>query len=101
MWGCINDNSAMISLIRNENTPIYNLDSWHYEYCSQTKNMFLEKVKDEKIYTVTDLYNMDSFCYAINKYGFELVSTQIKYENNIIQNKNNPWYIVEIRYVGE
>lgn len=101
VWGCINDNSAMISLIRNKNTPIYNLDSWHYEYSSKTKNMFLEKVKDEKIYTITDWYNMDSFSYAINKYGFELVSTQIKYENNIIQNKNNPWYIFEIRYVGE
>ncbi len=101
VWGCINNNSAMISLIRNKNTPIYNLDKWHYMYSEKTKRMFLEKVNNKKIYTIIDKKNYLYLLPSLQKNGFKKVGSSKLYINSSLQNKYNYWYIIQVEYVGE
>lgn len=101
VWGCINDNSAMISLIRNKNTPMYNLDSWHYKFSEKTQEMYLEKIKNNKIYTITRETDLEKCVEVIENEGFEIVGFPKNYKNYKIQNSYDIWYILELKYVGK
>lgn len=91
----------MVSLIREEDTPIYNLDLVYYEYSSAQKDILFQKLENTKIYTVIRTKKVYEFYILLCKYGFEIVDEGTEYINYDIQNANEPWYIFEIKYVGE
>lgn len=106
VWGSIAFNSGIIDLIRNPQTPIYNLDINRdvnnlnsSDYSQLVKDNLYESLKNERIFTITTDELFIETLECLENDGFILVADPIKYVNSKFQNRNNYWYILEIRYI--
>ena len=104
VWAAVYFNSGMIDMIREDDTPIYNLDISREINCdtsrfpeSVQKEIF-EELKNKRVFTVTSdvLYGETLRC--LEESGYEIISKK-EYINSKIQNINNKWYILEIKSI--
>lgn len=104
VWAAVYFNAGMIDAIREETTPIYNLDISREINCdtsrfpeSVQKEIF-EELKNKRVFTVTSdvLYGETLRC--LEESGYEIISKK-EYINSKIQNINNKWYILEIKSI--
>jgi hypothetical protein len=101
VWGSIDCNNAIIELIRNPETPIYNLDviCKDYDFSEKSKNEILNKLADKNIYTVIQNSEIDDELEKLNEEGFKIIDEPIIYKNSKFQNIDEYWYILKLEYV--
>ncbi len=61
----------------------------------------MKKSNGKKLYTVLNEKYFDYCALLFKNAGFEVEKTCDTYYNSKFQNKNNLWYIVELKYVGK
>lgn len=104
VWAAVYFNSGMIDMIREDDTPIYNLDISREINCDTSRfpesvqQELFEELKTKRVFTVTSdaLYGETLRC--LKKSGYEIISKK-EYKNSKIQNINNKWYILEIKSI--
>lgn len=112
VWGTISDdgvveNSAYPTLVREKNTPIYNLDKKTFSSSETTLKMFDEKIKNNNIYVLFDKRNEtleeNEYVTALKKIDYEIVSIEKIYTADEISyiDANTTWVLAKVKYVGE
>ena len=71
VWGTISDSSVLPILVREEETPIYNL-SKDYLNTDITKELYYKKINSSDIYMIIDDNTLSDKKRLLNKDGFEL-----------------------------
>lgn len=105
VWGAPEDCVGFVSLVRKENTPIYNLHKDYFDDTDKTLNMWEEKIKNNDIYTIIDYYGGEfednNRVKALTKDGFEIEEVVEVYTSDEIPyiNTNSLWYLVKINYI--
>lgn len=100
VWGNINACGGIISLIREEETPIYNLENWHIEGSDFFINKYREILKDKEIYILfSDLYRPIDLN-KVQDLGFEVIEKFQEYTQEDLPYLQNydTWTIYKIRY---
>ena len=104
VWGAPEDCVAFVSLVREEDTPIYNLHKDYFDDTEKTLKMWQEKIENNNIYTIIDYYGgnfEDNFrVKSLEKDGFVIEEILKKYTAEEIPyiNTNSVWYLVKINY---
>lgn len=110
VWIASRYNTSCIDLIRNEEDPMYNADiitekdpmmNVKSNYSEVSKKMFYEKIKGENLYTVINEKYFEYCILLFKNCGFDSKRTCDIYYNSKIQNANNLWYIIELKYIGK
>ena len=102
VWGAPEDTSAYVSLVREENTPIYNLHREYFEDSEKALAMWEDKINNNKIYTIIAYYGgrlEDNEVYKLIKNdGFEIKDIIKEYTASEIPyiNANSTWILVEL-----
>ena len=101
VWGTIGDDSGLTVLVRESNTPIYNLSSEFSATSSLSRKLYYEKISNKKIYILIDPYykNKDEL---LKTYGFEVEKLVNKYKSKDITclSTGHTLYLYRIKYVG-
>lgn len=108
VWGAPYDNCCYVSLVREKDTPIYNLHKDYFLGADTTISLWEDKVlnSDKEIYTIIDYYGGDfekvEHYRNILKDGFEIKEIVNTYTANEIPyiNANSIWILVKLKYVG-
>lgn len=104
VWATVYFNAGMIDAIREETTPIYNLDisrginSDTSNIPKGVQNKILDELKTKRVYTVTTDVLYGEMLQCLDAYGYEIIE-EYEYKNSKIQNIDNKWYILEIKSV--
>lgn len=61
----------------------------------------MRKLSGEKLYTAINEKYLEYCALLLKNDGFEVEKTCDIYYNSKFQNKNNLWYIVELKYIGK
>ena len=112
VWGTISDdgvveNSAYPTLVREKNTPIYNLDKKTFSSSETTLKLFDEKIKNNNIYVLFDKRNEtleeNEYVTALKKIDYEIISVEKIYTADEISyiDANTTWVLAKVKYVGE
>jgi hypothetical protein len=112
IWGTISqdgilENSAFPALVREENTPIYNLDRNSFASSEKTLEMFYEKIKNNDIYVLFDTYSEDleknMQVITLKNLNYEIVSIEKIYTADEISyiDASTTWVLAKVKYVGE
>ena len=112
VWGTISqdgilENSAFPALVREENTPIYNLDRNSFASSEKTLEMFYEKIKNNDIYVLFDTYSEDleknMQVITLKNLNYEIVSIEKIYTADEISyiDASTTWVLAKVKYVGE
>lgn len=108
VWGTTYDCSSYPSLIREDNTPIYCLDKSYFENNPKTLNMWYEKMTNNDIYVVVDVYEDSTFednykIRYLENHGFKIEDIIAAYTPDEIPyaNAHSIWFITKVKYIGE
>lgn len=105
VWGSFWFKSGFIELIRNPETPMYNLDisrgvnTLESDYPKEIQEKMFNELRDKKIYTVIAKNSYEYLKELVKSRGFQIMSEPVIYKNSKYQNMNNEWYIVELKYI--
>ena len=103
VWGSIAFNSGMIDLIRNPKTPIYNLDivrgidNTKSSYSEFAQNYVFDALKEKRVFTITSNKLFKETINYLEEEHFEIVSEIIPYYDSRFQDKDDKWFIIEIK----
>ena len=106
VWGASYDCVGIISLVRKDNTPIYNLHREYFESSEKALNLWEDKINNNEIYTIIDWYgeNLEDNLRVknLNHDGFEIDSIVKRYTADEIPyiNTNGEWLLVKLKYVN-
>ncbi|MCQ2570744.1 MAG: hypothetical protein MJ154_00635 [Candidatus Saccharibacteria bacterium] len=105
VWGVIDDDSFLTSMVREEGTPIYNLDVYQNSTSELTKNLTREKIEGKEFYMLTD--NMLRWYYSKKVKYLEMNGWQIEELIHSYDSKEMPYltkydyaYLIKVKYVG-
>lgn len=98
VWATIDNCSSPAVLLRNPNVPIYNLDTQWFLEDETLMKLRDEKIKD-KVFYIAANKKLLWIKTILERRGFEIIDTPIKYINPKYQNVAEPWYIVKVKYV--
>ncbi|MBQ9313804.1 MAG: hypothetical protein IJ220_02215 [Clostridia bacterium] len=104
VWGTIADDVVLTELVREKNTPIYNLDKSTIDTSNLTLKMYYEIIKSEKpIYVLVDLWNYEEKIGQLLENHFELDELVETYQSEQIPflNKYDELYLYKVAYKGE
>ena len=112
VWGTISDdgiteNSAYPALVREKDTPIYNLDKKTFSSSEKTLEMFYEKVKNNDIYVIFDNYKEDleenEYVITLKKLNYEIVNIEKIYTADEISyiDAKTVWVLAKVKYIGD
>lgn len=107
VWGAFLDNCSYEVLVRNTDTPIYNLEKEYYKDSPKALSMYYEKIKNNDIYMiiekhpnkVTNEYLDDEF--KENEFEIEEIIEQYTSKDIPYIDAHATWYLVKLKYVGE
>ena len=112
VWGTISkdgiaENSAFPALVRDENTPIYNLNRDSFASSEKTLEMFYERIRNNDIYVLFDAKNEDFErnvqVNALKSLNYEIVSIERYYTIDDISyiDADTFWVLAKVKYVGD
>lgn len=105
VWGCIGDTGGIISLLREENTPIYNLEN---KYIKNSKYLY-EKYKsvliDKDIYIIIpiDIRDKIEAFQTLEEENFEVIEKVDEYDSTKIPYMDylGKWELYKVKYLGD
>lgn len=101
VWGVIMDDSSNPTLLREENTPIYNLRKSMTSTNELTTDMYYEKINNNRIYVPLNYALMESKVSELSEYGFRITSNINTYFNIAHLDLGDVLYVTEVEYTGE
>ena len=87
-----------MSLVREKNTPIYNLDKWHLESSPVTIEMYNEKIQNNQLYTILESDELNTKINACNENNLRIVEVVQRYDNLPFIKADNICYLVKLEY---
>ena len=112
VWGTISndgilENSAFPALVREEGTPIYNLDRNSFASSEKTLEMFYDRIKNNDIFVLFDKHNEEieenEQVITLKNINYEIVSIEKIYTIDDISyiDADSVWVLAKVKYVGE
>ena len=112
VWGTISndgilENSAFPTLVREEGTPIYNLDRNSFASSEKTLEMFYDRIKNNDIFVLFDKRNEEieenEQVITLKNINYEIVSIEKIYTIDDISyiDADSVWVLAKVKYVGE
>ena len=103
VWISLYDIGGLTDLIREENTPIYNLDKEHYQNSEKLLDMFDQIIKEhgDELYMLVSKqkgYRAFEKMWANN---FMIEKIMFEYKNPYYQNREDVFYICKMKYLGD
>ena len=99
VWGSITKNLGYEVLVRNSNTPIYNLEL--YEYTDLSLEMYYDRIKNNDIYVILDSKNLDFYLETLKKNNFEIQKIVDTFYSSDIPyiDANSCWFLCKLEYI--
>ena len=99
VWGSITKNLGYEVLVRNSNTPIYNLEL--YEYTDLSLEVYYDRIKNNDIYVILDSKNLDFYLETLKKNNFEIQKIVDTFYSSDIPyiDANSCWFLCKLEYI--
>lgn len=100
VWGVISDDSALTSLVRENNVPIYNLGEHLIKTSDENLNRYYEKICNKDIYVLMTKDNLEYKLSVLNNNNFSCKFVK-NYSINEIPyiSANNTVYLYKVNYI--
>jgi hypothetical protein len=103
VWISLYDIGGLTDLIREENTPIYNLDKEHYQNSEKLLDMFDQIIKEhgDELYMLVPKQKEHRAFEKMWANNFMIEKIMFEYKNPYYQNKEDVFYICKMKYLGD
>ncbi len=101
-WGVIADDSSITELVRENDTPIYNLDIQNYNTSPKALELYYNKIENASIYFLIDSRNYNKKLQKLQENHFKIDKVLNEYTNNELPflNSTTTLKLVKLKYVN-
>lgn len=97
-WISVRDDSAVPTLIRSNEDPIYDIEKWATITNDLTKSLYYEKINNIKLFAPLNYSLMEQKISLLSENKFEILPNVKKYKNIDFLENSDVLYVSEIKY---